>query len=100
MIRDGPVGEVRVRGGRKVLSRALLIVMSSLLLGFLVCLFLHWVWPYDFGWDHVVAFPLISGGVAAAREVRDGLTRRKAARPGLDHEVDHRKQDTAGRDDL
>ncbi|GII59485.1 hypothetical protein Pth03_78740 [Planotetraspora thailandica] len=65
-----------------MLIRALLNVMSSLLLGFLVGLALHWLWR-DFGWDRVVAFSLISGVVAALREVRDELTRRKAARRGL-----------------
>jgi hypothetical protein len=80
----------------KVLIRALLNVMSSLLLGFLVCLALHWLWRYDFGWDRVVALSLISGVIAASREVRDELTRRKAARRGLADEVDHRKQDAAG----
>ncbi|GIH62236.1 hypothetical protein Msi02_30530 [Microbispora siamensis] len=73
------------RRPRGLLQAALNSILGSLCAGFLLSLLAMWVftdrrWPfeYDFGWDHVLVFTLMSGMLGVLREIRDEWARRKS----------------------
>ncbi|GLX05447.1 hypothetical protein Misp03_23740 [Microbispora sp. NBRC 16548] len=90
------------RRPRGLLQAALNSILGSLCAGFLLSPLAMWLfhdrrWPfeYDFGWDHVLAFTLMSGMLGVLHEIRDKWARRKSAGRELGVDGDQGKRGTS-----